>query len=170
MKRICLVFAAILAACSLQAQEDVEIAGTIWATRNVGEPGTFVDSSGDFGNRYEFHYAQTVCPEGWRLPTKAELDTLRLHSEWTTVGGVNGRRFGTGDHTIFLPAAGYYASGHGFSGVYGQGNSGQYWSSSLYPEDDDARDGWSLVFAANGSIFLNQDHYYSWLNVRCVEE
>lgn len=68
----------------------------------------------------------------WRMPTKAELDGLLANCDvaWTTVNGVNGRKFtGKGDYasnSVFLPAAGYCYLG----GVLDQGVRGDYWSST----------------------------------------
>ena len=70
----------------------------------------------------------------WRMPTKAELDGLLANCDvaWTTVNGVNGRKFtGKGDYasnSVFLPAAGDCYSGDGR--VYDQGCGGYYWSST----------------------------------------
>ena len=77
--------------------------------------------------------ATNLWGNNWRMPTKAELEALLTNCdvEWTTVGGVNGRKF-TGkvapytSNSVFLPAAGYC----GYGGVYGQGSYGYYWSST----------------------------------------
>ena len=69
----------------------------------------------------------------WRMPTKAELEALLTNCdvEWTTVGGVNGRKF-TGkvapytSNSVFLPAGGYCSRGN----VDDQGGFGNYWSST----------------------------------------
>jgi len=46
------------------------------------------------------------CPAGWRVPTADELKILLwAGSGWTTTPA-NGRVFGSGNNTIFLPAAG----------------------------------------------------------------
>jgi len=46
------------------------------------------------------------CPSGWRVPTISELESLiQAASEWTTLNNVHGWVFGTGNNTIFLPAA-----------------------------------------------------------------
>ena len=73
----------------------------------------------------------------WRMPTKAEFDELLNSSNctwtWTTVNGVNGykvvsKKSGCIGNFIFLPAAGqrYYMD------LNYIGESGTYWSSSLY--------------------------------------
>ena len=70
----------------------------------------------------------------WRMPTKAEQDELRNTDnctwEWTTQRGVNGYKVTSvrNGNSIFLPAAGYRRSGY----LSYAGNSGCYWSSSLY--------------------------------------
>lgn len=75
------------------------------------------------------------CPDGWRVPTYAELDGLRQHSSsWTTneYGQAGYWFYGTGSHTsetsqIFFPAAAYryYSDGK----AYNRGLMGNYWSS-----------------------------------------
>ena len=75
--------------------------------------------------------ATNLWGNNWRMPTKAELDDLLANCDvaWTTVNGVNGRKFtGKGDfasNSVFLPAAGYCFH----DDFYGQGL-GNYWSST----------------------------------------
>ena len=76
--------------------------------------------------------ATKLWGSAWRMPTQAELQALLDNCDvvWTTVNGVNGRKFtGKGDYAsnfVFLPAA-----GEGYSGdVINQGDDGCYWSSS----------------------------------------
>ena len=98
------------AAAEIKAKKvgGVAINGVIWATRNVGAKGTFVNNPQDYGNYYTWEEAKNVCPRGWRLPTKDEFERLRVApNQWTTINGVNGQEFGTLPNTIFLPAAGY---------------------------------------------------------------
>ena len=75
--------------------------------------------------------ATQVLGNGARTPTKEEWQELIDNTtvEWTTVNGVNGRKFtGSNGNTLFLPASGgRYDSEHDW--VTG---SSLYWSSSLY--------------------------------------
>ena len=108
--------------------EGVVINGIRWATHNVGRtPGTFVENHEDIGGHFVFNGALNACPQGWRLPTQRELQSLvDAGSEWTTKNGVNGRLFGSGSNQVFLPAAGLRAPPGMFSVV---GEMGYYWSS-----------------------------------------
>ncbi|MDR3236422.1 MAG: Ig-like domain-containing protein [Prevotellaceae bacterium] len=74
--------------------------------------------------------AQNPCPDGWRLPTREEITALvDAGSSWTTVNGINGRLFGSGDNTIFLPAAGYrwYLSANPKGNLSGANEYSLYW-------------------------------------------
>jgi uncharacterized protein (TIGR02145 family) len=59
----------------------VTIAGLDWLCRNIadnsaGAPYKNSDVMSDvFGRYYSFEEAQTICPEGWRLPTNAEWES-----------------------------------------------------------------------------------------------
>jgi len=112
----------------------VTVNDIIWATRNVDTAGKFVDDPEDFGNFFSFEEAQTACPEGWRTPVMDEFWGL-IHnpsiSEWTTVNGVAGRRFGSGDNSFFLPAAGGCNKEADKYDIRAQGIMGYYWSSTV---------------------------------------
>ena len=137
--------------------EGVVINGVKWATRNVGSAGTFVTNPEDFGELYQWNKkdsenfllddvytaspflfaaywlpANDPSPNGWRVPTADEfeslLDTKKVTNEWTTENGIYGMRF-TDKNTnksIFLPAAGIR---NYWDGKVEYGN-GHYWSSS----------------------------------------
>ena len=144
----------------VQAQESIE-----WATCNVGEKGQFVSSSEEYGNLYTWEEAQNVCPEGWRLPTKKELEALGEGS-YITKNGVNGREFGNGDDKIFLPAYGFISSGS--SSIYFYKEDGYYWSS-----DTDKESFYGpcvfLVFRNNMSS-VTSGSGESRMSVRCVRD
>ena len=64
-------------------EKGVEINGIIWATRNVGEKGKFVDAITQKGKPYTWADAKNACPTGWRLPTKREFKKLlRSPKDW----------------------------------------------------------------------------------------
>ena len=68
---------------------------------------------------------------GARMPTKAEWEELidNTTAEWTTLNGVNGRKFtASNGKSLFLPAAGIRFG----SELYNAGDDGDYWASSLY--------------------------------------
>ena len=82
--------------------------------------------------------AAVNCGADWRMPTYNELTELRNYCThaWTTLNGVNGRRFvGPNGNSIFLPAAGCRCDGeHNHHHDYDQTVlifSGNYWSSNV---------------------------------------
>ncbi len=137
--------------------EGVLINGVRWATSNVDTPGTFAASSEVAGKIYQWNKSTAwsatggvlgwdnnvipglewasfndPSPEGWRVPTGDELQTLvdedKVSSEWTTVNGVVGREYGSGANTIFLPAAGRWSAKQ--DKKIDVGENGFYWTST----------------------------------------
>ena len=151
----------------------VVIDGIRWATRNVGAPGTFVESPEDVGMHFQWNrrkgwattdditnwdstaaegtawYAENdPCPPGWRVPTRTELRVLQnIFSEAIIQNGVGGRLFDIAPYQIFLPGAGGRMP-NGMLGATG-GSLGFYWSSTplpaAYPHVASA---WSMPFDA----------------------
>jgi hypothetical protein len=110
--------------------------------------------------------ANDPCPEGWRVPTRAEFLSLLevANSVWAVRNGINGRLFGTYPDQIFLPAAGLrFTNG----ALYDTGIWGAYWSSTASPS--------SLVWILHIHIGSGSDHltwvnHYYGFSVRCVTE
>ena len=165
---ICLAGITVFSGCNkdgtsekpLTYDEGVLINGVRWATRNVDKSGTFAEKPENAGNYYTWDEAKNVCPTNWRVPTSEEIQSLYdAGSEWKTINGVNGRIFGSGDNTIFLPAAGKY-----WNGEHSESNlSGSYWSSS-------PADGWAM------ELYFTKDNASSYAgtrsdkqSVRCVK-
>ena len=133
--------------------EGVEIDGIRWATRNVDMPGTFAQSPESPGMFYQWNrrtawavtgdvtdwnttaatgtmwYAENdPCPDGWRVPTRDELVSLRASSSVRMIhNGVEGNAFGAGENRIFLPSAGLRQSA---VGGHIPINNGLFWSST----------------------------------------
>ncbi|MDR0206994.1 MAG: hypothetical protein LBI45_07040 [Bacteroidales bacterium] len=102
------------------------------------------------------------------MPTRQELQKLcGAGSVWTSINSVNGRKFGSGSNTVFLPAAG---SRDGTS-LYGAGVYSGYWSSTQYS---------STQYINNHAYDLNFSNGYadpndyttraSGISCRCVAE
>ena len=148
---------------SFEVKEGVEINGVIWATRNVDAVGTFASKPESAGMFYQWNRkvaypatgavtgwnttsptgaawesANDPSPDGWRVPTKEDIDKLldatKVDYVWTTVNEVNGARFtdkATGK-SIFLPAVGQRINTNGT--LEYAGDFGAYWSSANMTE------------------------------------
>ena len=78
---------------------------------------------------------------GWRTPTQAEAQELVDNSNWVWTESYNGTGIkgyiitstiaGYENQSIFLPAAGYRLSSQSEDEVIGEGDRGDYWTSSL---------------------------------------
>lgn len=168
-------------------QGGIIIGGIEWATRNVATPGIFAQNPEDFGMFFQWNRqkgwtatgentawnsstpsgsswarANDPCPNGWRVPTRAELQRLaQTDSEWTSKNGVEGRLFGTTPNQIFLPAAGLL---NNYTGEHQLLNlRGQYWSSSRYNRR--LAHGFRIFPTSAG---IGQCHRAAGLSVRCV--
>ena len=117
------------------------------------------------------------CPEGWRVPTYAELDELiSNYSSWTTdKNGQAGYWFcGESSYTeivqsIFLPAAGMRT----YSGNAGNlGRMGSYWSSKSSDYHVSAGYGdFACAFDfSDGYLYIGSDYRSSGYSIRCVQE
>ena len=108
---------------------------------------TYGISMGDISGNSSYDAARANWGGSWRLPTKAECQELldNCKSEWTTVSGVEGRRFTSkkNGRSIFLPAAGYHEPKFFFarwrhgSSLHLAGKNGFYWSSTPYESNSD---------------------------------
>jgi uncharacterized protein (TIGR02145 family) len=140
--------------------------------RKVGWSSTnpLINSDGDstwiwiqtIGNSWE--KANDPCPEGWRVPTHEEQASLVASgSEWTRLNGVRGYYFGSGEATVFFPAAG--TRSYDWGTLYDVGEFGGYWSGTLYPHTG----GYQTAYF----IMNNKTNSYLPANgcsVRCVKE
>jgi len=115
------------------------------------------------------------CPDGWRVPTNAELTALLgshtggnlqdgNHGTLTNIKGkyFDGSTAATPTSGVFLPAAGYRRYYDG--GALTRGGSGGYWSSSVR-----GKYAWGLSFG-DGYASLNYYGRADGYSVRCVQE
>ena len=103
---------------------------------------------------------------GWRMPTKEEWQELYNNTTvtWTTQNGVSGRLFTAANgNSLFLPAAG----GRWDDELFGAGDWGGYWSSSL--NTDYPYNAWYFYF---NSVYYNMYDGYrgNGFTVRPVRE
>lgn len=116
---------------------------------------TPIDNTGNYGASYAKKIQRDLYPnedaatvkwgKGWKMPTKAQFDELLANTtdEWTTISGINGRKFtASNGNYIFFPAAGYVLGGS----LHDRGSYGLYWSRSF----DSSSDAWRLLF--NSSV------------------
>ena len=116
--------------------------GTQWRCCNEG-----ASTPEAYGGYYTFGQVSSA-------PTKDQIQELLGYcsSEWTTLNGVNGRKFtGPNGGTIFLPAAGYRWNGE-FGNV---GSGGYYWSST--PGDE--HNAVELGFGSGGAYWDGSNRY-----------
>lgn len=99
------------------------------------------------------------CPEGWRLPTKAEYSNFSTTT--FTWDATNSGRTYNGN---WFPAAGYRNSDDG--SMSNVGSDGSYWSASPYSEYD----GYGLFFRSGGVYPAGYDDRAYGFSVRCVQE
>ena len=84
----------------------------------------------------DYDVAHVKWGGSWMIPRNYHIQALlnNCSSEWTSVNGINGRKFTAPNNgTIFLPAAGDRAG----DDTDGAGSYGFYWSSTQYPDGSD---------------------------------
>ena len=102
------------------------------------------------------------CPQGWRVPTKQESETLLssgVSRKWNS--SKKGCDFSEGAKTLFLPAAGVYYYEDGMINFRGQ--DGRFWTSTTSGPES-----WLLFVSkviAEGTASHERGYGYS---VRCV--
>ena len=109
------------------------------------------------------------CPEGWRLPTEAELNNLSSNkSTWTTYEGQVGYWFSGSEpysiavSRVFFPASARCQYNNGIA--YHRGEFGNYWSSR--PISSGA---YNLYFFSNNAYGQNSVRSNGY-SVRCVKD
>ena len=98
------------------------------STYKYYQNGSWVSLDSDISGT-EYDVAHVKWGGNWVMPTVGDIKELldNCRSEWTTLNGVNGRRFtGSNGGTIFMPAAGY----RWYGDLVNAGSYGHYRSST----------------------------------------
>ena len=140
--------------------------GPYWATDNVGT--SEVAGHPEYGGLYTWSDAKTAAKslgDGWRLPTKAELQALidNCNYSWdsTKQGGTFTSKIDS-SRSIFLPAAGCdYNSGRTWAET-----SGYYWAAEAYNESY----GWNLTINRTSGVSFSNTALGNRLSVRAVRD
>lgn len=114
---------------------------------------TFGEQMDDISSNAQYDAATANWGEGWRMPTKEEMQELNDECiwTWTTYKGVYGCQVtGPNGNSIFLPAAGYRTR---FLLDY-DGYIGYYWSSTPNPYDSG--------LGAYYFYFCDGDNFVDW--------
>jgi len=104
------------------------------------------------------------CPDGWRVPTLPEIQGLQGIGQWTSVNGVNGRKFTdtNSGNNIFLPAVGIRNSDGELQGA----NENGYYRTSWWQSDNTYAA--FLVFDINVDGWAYWDDSRDGMCIRCV--
>ena len=114
------------------------------------------------GTQYDVAHVRWGGP--WVMPSFDQIKELLANcsSEWTSLNGVDGRKFtGPNGNSIFLPAAGDRRSG----GLYIVGSGGYYWSSTQNPSYSYSAYG---IYFISGSVYPYSGHRLGGRSVRPV--
>jgi len=107
-----------------------------------------------------------VIDNGWYIPRETDLDGLDDNTyAWRTQNGVDGCLFTIDtDHTLFLPAAGFYDNEYNPNSLSNAGTGGFYWSSTDNNDDLFA----SILHFNNSGInnYTTIDYKKDYLSIR----
>ncbi len=149
----------------------VKIGDQVWMAENLNyetSSGSWCyddDSSNceKYGRLYDWETAKTVCPKGWRLPTKSDFETLL-----DNVGGDKEEAYNTlkdgGSSGFNALLAGWRESDGSFVSV---DKTGWWWTSTEYT----VANAWSMFVNNNEyTDIYNGDNKNLGLSVRCLQD
>ena len=160
-------------------QPGLLIDGTRWSIYNVG-----AKSTSGYGKYYIQREAESMCPNGWRLPSANELRRLALnYSDGCSFHGTNGIFF-SGNKvysdivpSVFLPFAGIYSK----NGTYENNELHYIGEKAYYPSSEYISDSgiYILHFGISSGDYYNpnvitysitsSNTYNKW-PIRCVKD
>ena len=117
--------------------------------------GSYVNIGSDISGT-EYDVAHVKWGGNWCMPTLDDIFELldNCTNEWTTLNGVNGRKFTSkiNGNSIFLPAVGF----RWYGDLYDDGDYGFYWSSTQNPDYS-----YNAYYFGIFSVRAFWDYYYN---------
>lgn len=104
------------------------------------------------GTKYDA--AHVIMGNGWRMPTKAEIEELVNKCDWRYIEYNNINGFivtGPSGKSIFLPDAGHMEGKFHYGITY-------YWTSTFHKEKYRNCNAWNIMFESNDTVIIN--HIY----------
>lgn len=138
--------------CQEKNYKTVKVNGVVWMAENVARfdsdssfcYGSNHDNCEKYGRLYPYESANTICPDGWTLPRKADFEKVDVNALDVKLGGYR------------------YASNGKF--VDG-GESANFWTADSY---DDARA--TMVRVKDGLVTYEQFSKNIAYSVRCIKK
>ena len=126
----------------------------------IGENGKTISGT-------EYDAAKVKLGGKWQMPTTYDIQELLDLCSWeeTTINGVSGYKVtGTNGNSIFLPYSGYKTDN-----VYGNSNSGYYWSGTIYEHGYTNEWGGTIAISESGGFWANGKYRYQGCVIRPVK-
>ena len=138
--------------------ENVAIDGLRWAKYAVG-----ASESNLYGKRYTYTAIKTACPTGWRVPTKAEYESLmKNYSGVVTYNNVKGR--------LFSGSKSYYVGPSIFLTIHQWQGFGAYWTSTTTQAEDNPGGYYMFNFNSSSVEFSQGANSDMDCYIRCVSD